>query len=152
MKQTVEVPESIYRQLLKLAYKEHSNVPFVARQILSQGLSEQKGHPDWFYELSRQITGLRNEVASAQRANAQLETNGEALVTKQISELRKDIQDLLLLHRETKAKLDEFQLTAAASAPTKAKGSRWTLLTGRLSQAFQANRPPATDDVLSAAG
>jgi hypothetical protein len=90
LERAVVLPESIYRQIWKLAEKEY-NIPMVTRQLLAKALADRKGKPDWFYELQEQIVALRNEVVVAQRPHGKSEELMLSELRNMIAELRKDV-------------------------------------------------------------
>lgn len=107
VERTVVVPVSMYGQLLKLAESEHSNVPFVTRQLLAKALAELKSRPNWFYEIQDQILELREDVVGAQKLKEQQELSGEQLLLelkKQIAELTEAVS---AVPEKTKAKMEE---------------------------------------------
>ncbi|MFA6555273.1 MAG: hypothetical protein WCT03_02535 [Candidatus Obscuribacterales bacterium] len=88
---TIVVSDAIYMKIYRLAEKEQTNIPFVVRQLLVKGLADERTHPDWFFEMQREIVGLRNDVLAAQRKNEKQDLSGEQLLLelkKQIAELK----------------------------------------------------------------
>ncbi|MBP9092082.1 hypothetical protein KBI23_13730 [bacterium] len=115
LERTVLLPESVYNRIVRIAKEEHSNIPWVTRQLLAKAMADLKGKPEWFYEIEEQIAGLRNETIVVERAKAKrvertemhLEGAEEQLlveIKKQIEELRREIGEV---RAETKAKLKE---------------------------------------------
>ena len=113
LERTVLLPESVYNRIVRIAKVEHSNIPWVTRQLLAKAMADLKGKPEWFYEIEEQIEGLRNETLVVQRAKRKertemhLEGAEEQLLVelkKQIEELRKEIEEV---REETRAKLKE---------------------------------------------
>lgn len=113
LERTVLLPESVYNRIVRIAKEEHSNIPWVTRQLLAKAMADLKGKPEWFYEIEEQIAGLRNEtivVESAKRKERtamHLEGAEEQLlgeIKKQIEELRKEITEV---RAETKERLKE---------------------------------------------
>ena len=109
----VLLPESVYNRIVRIAKEEHSNIPWVTRQLLAKAMADLKGKPEWFYEIEEQIAGLRNETIVVERAKRKertamhLEGAEEQLlveIKKQIEELRKEITEV---REETRARLKE---------------------------------------------
>lgn len=109
----VLLPESVYNRIVRIAKEEHSNIPWVTRQLLAKAMADLKGKPEWFYEIEEQIAGLRNETIVVERAKRKertamhLEGAEEQLLVelkKQIEELRKEITEV---REETRARLKE---------------------------------------------
>lgn len=87
---TIVVPDTIYMKVYRLAEKEQTNIPFVIRQLLVKALADERNRPDWFYEMQREVVGLRNDVLAAQRKNEKQDLSGEQLLLglkQQIAEL-----------------------------------------------------------------
>lgn len=87
---TIVVPDSMYMKIYRMAEREHSNIPFVTRQLLVKALADEKNRPDWFFEMQREVVGLRNDVLSAQRKNEKQDLSGEQLLL----ELKKQVAEL----------------------------------------------------------
>ena len=68
VERTVLLPESVYNRIVRIAKEEHSNIPWVTRQLLAKAMADLKGKPEWFYEIEEQIEGLRNETLVVERA------------------------------------------------------------------------------------
>lgn len=109
----VLLPESVYNRIVRIAKEEHSNIPWVTRQLLAKAMADLKGKPEWFYEIEEQIAGLRNETIVVERAKRvertalHLDGTEEQLLVelkKQIEELRKEIGEV---REETRARLKE---------------------------------------------
>jgi len=93
---TIVVSDAIYMKIYRLAEKEQTNIPFVVRQLLVKGLADERNRPDWFYEMQREVVGLRNDVLAAQRKNEKQDLSGEQLLLelkKQIAELSAALAD-----------------------------------------------------------
>lgn len=155
IERTVVVPDTIYTKIYRIAEREKNNIPFVTRQLLVKALAEEKT-PDWFFQMQGQITALRNELLSAQRAREQQERTAEQLLIdlqKQIAELKESLNvsrkgeelesdDLkaheMLLCPEIQAQfaqeIEPVQAVASINPPEKVKILRPFF--GRLSQMF----------------
>jgi len=93
---TIVVSDAIYTKIYRLAEKEQTNIPFVVRQLLVKGMADERSHPDWFFEMQREVVGLRNDVLAAQRKNEKQDLSGEQLLLelkKQIAELSAALAD-----------------------------------------------------------
>lgn len=113
VERTVLLPESVYNRIVRIAKEEHSNIPWVTRQLLAKAMADLKGKPEWFYEIEEQIEGLRNETLVVERAKRKgrtalhLEGAEEQLLVelkKQIEGLRREITEV---REETRARLKE---------------------------------------------
>lgn len=113
LERTVLLPESVYNRIVRIAKEEHSNIPWVTRQLLAKAMADLKGKPEWFYEIEEQIAGLRNETIVVERAKRvertalHLDGTEEQLLVelkKKIEELRKEIGEV---REETRARLKE---------------------------------------------
>ena len=113
VERTVLLPESVYNRIVRIAKEEHSNIPWVTRQLLAKAMADLKGKPEWFYEIEEQIAGLRNETIVVERAKRvertalHLDGTEEQLLVelkKQIEEVRKEIGEV---REETRARLKE---------------------------------------------
>jgi len=115
VERTVVLPESVYNRIVRIAREEHSNIPWVTRQLLAKAMADLKGKPEWFYEIEEQIEGLRNETLVVERAKAKrvertalhLDGTEEQLleeIKKQIEGLRREIGEV---REETRARLKE---------------------------------------------
>lgn len=113
LERTVLLPESVYNRIVRIAKEEHSNIPWVTRQLLAKAMADLKGKPEWFYEIEEQIAGLRNETIVVERAKRKertamhLEGAEEQLlgeIKNQIEGLRKEITEV---RAETKERLKE---------------------------------------------
>ncbi|CAN5189478.1 hypothetical protein BH11CYA1_BH11CYA1_48690 [soil metagenome] len=75
LERTVIVPETVYVKIRRLAEKEQTNIPFVTRQLLVTALASES-RPDWFYDIQREVIGLRNDVMIAQRKKEKQDLSG----------------------------------------------------------------------------
>lgn len=108
---TIVVSDAIYMKIYRLAEKEQTNIPFVVRQLLVKGLADERNRPDWFYEMQREVVGLRNDVLAAQRKNEEQDLTEEQLLQglkKQITELTRmmKLKEALAVKPETLVKLE----------------------------------------------
>jgi len=87
---TIIVPDSMYLKIYKMAEKEQTNIPFVTRSLLVKALADERNRPDWFFEMQREVVGLRNDLLVAQRKKEKQDLAGEQLLL----ELKKQIADL----------------------------------------------------------
>lgn len=115
---TIVVSDAIYTKIYRLAEKEQTNMPFVVRQLLVKGLADERSHPDWFFEMQREIVGLRNDVLAAQRKNEKQDLSGEQLLLElkqQIAELtaalavKPEVQEDLELDEDEEACQRDFR-------------------------------------------
>ena len=144
----VLLPESVYNRIVRIAKEEHSNIPWVTRQLLAKAMADLKGKPEWFYEIEEQIAGLRNETIVVERAKRKertamhLEGAEEQLLVelkKQIEELRKEITEV---REETRARLKEQK-------PKEQVGNRFVtrqlLVNALAEERKEPDRPEKTD-------
>jgi len=104
---TIVVSDAIYMKIYRLAEKEQTNIPFVVRQLLVKGLADERTHPDWFFEMQREVVGLRNDVLAGQRKNEKQDLSGEQLLLELKQQIAELTAALTVAPEKTKVEIED---------------------------------------------
>ncbi|MFA6554823.1 MAG: hypothetical protein WCT03_00270 [Candidatus Obscuribacterales bacterium] len=104
---TIIVPDTIYMKVYRLAENEQTNIPFVIRQLLVKALADERNRPDWFYEMQREVVGLRNDVLAAQRKNEKQDLSGEQLLLELKQQIAELTAALAVAPEKTKVEIED---------------------------------------------